>query len=147
MAIMLCSCKKVIEENKSEKSNTKNIPDFLAGIAKEYSSQINATTDHIDDTLIFRLQSPPAFVSTFEHFKQNYIDHIALDIGKNVYLGFTGDHSAEWLHMPNGHLVSPANLGNLYFYIFSDFYQLEPDSFYSLVNVSILYNLTEPPFK
>jgi hypothetical protein len=116
-------------------------------MAKNYSGEINATYDHINDTLIFRLQSPPAIICPLKTFKDKYIDLIAQGICKNVYLGFTGDYSEEWLRMPNGRLVSPANLGNLYFYIYSDFYQLEPDSSYPLINVRILYNLTEPPFK
>lgn len=135
------------EDNKSETSNKKDIPAFLAGMAKEYSGQINATTDHFEDTLVFRLQSPPAIVCPFDFFKQTYLDVVAQGVGRNVYLGFTGDNSIEWLRMPNGRLVSPANLGNLCFYIYSDFYQLEADSFYSIINIRVLYNLTEPPFK
>jgi hypothetical protein len=143
----LCSCKKVIQENKPATSSKKIIPTFLEGRAKEYSSQINATTDHIEDTLIFRCQGPPAIICPLDTFKLKYLDQIAQGIGKYVYLGFTGDNSVEWLQMPNGRLVSPANLGNLYFYIYSDFYQLEADSFYSIINIRVLYNLIEPPFK
>lgn len=144
---LLCSCKKIREENKVGSSNKKNIPDFLAEMAKDYSSQINSTIDHIDDTLVFRCQSPPGIICPLDTFKKKYIDSIAQGIGKNVYLGFTGKSSAEWLHMPNGRLVSPANLGNLYFYIYSDFYQLDTDSSYSLINKNFLYNLADPPFR
>ncbi|MCS3797183.1 hypothetical protein [Niastella sp. OAS944] len=144
---LLCSCNKSIENNKSETRSNQDIPAFLASMAKNYSGEINATSDRINDTLIFRLQGPPAIICPLDDFKKKYIDLIAQGICKNVYLGFTGDYSVEWLHMPNGRLVSPANLGNLYFYIYSDFYQLERDSFYSIINIRVLYNLTEPPFK
>lgn len=144
---LLCSCNKYNENKKSETRSNQDIPAFLDGMAKNYSGEINATSDHINDTLIFHLQSPPAIICPMADFKEKYIDLIAQGICKNVYLGFTGDYSEEWLHMPNGRLVSPANLGNLYFYIYSDFYQLESDSFYSLINVRFLYNLTDPPFK
>ena len=145
--VVLFSCTKNYETNKQPTTGSKNISPFLAKAAKEYSAVINAVVDHIDDTLVFRCQGASRFIPNLDTFKLKYIDSIALGIGKNVYLGFTGDNSTQYLKVPNGLLVHISELGNLYFYIYEDFYQLEPDSSYSIVNLRFLYNLTEPPFK
>jgi hypothetical protein len=143
--IILSSCNKDFETTRS--SPMKNISSFLTKSAKEYSPIINAIADHIDDTLVFRCQATTRFIPNLDTFKLKYVDSIALGIGKNVYFGFTGNYSIQYLHVPNGPPVSVEELGNLYFYIYTDFYQLEPDTSYSIVNLRFLYNLTEPPFK
>jgi hypothetical protein len=143
--IILSSCNKDFETTRS--SSMKNISSFLTKSAKEYSPMINAIVDHIDDTLVFRCQATTRFIPNLDTFKLKYVDSIALGIGKNVYFGFTGNSSIQYLHVPNGPPVSVAELGNLYFYIYTDFYQPEPDTSYSIVNLRFLYNLTEPPFK
>jgi hypothetical protein len=143
--VVLSSCYKEYETTRS--STTKNISPFLTKMAKEYSPMINATVDHIEDTLVFRCQATTRFIPNLDTFKLKYVDSLALGIGKNVYLGFTGDNSTQYLRVPNGPLVSTAELGNLYFYIYLDFYQPEPDSTYSIVNIGFLYNMREPPFK
>lgn len=121
-------CNKGIDKPTSSTENKKDIPFFLAEMAKSYAAQINATIDHIDDTLIFRCQGTICFNPNFDAFKLECLNPIALGIGQHVYLGFTGDNSVEYVRTPNGRQVSTANLGNLYFYIYTDFYQLEPDS-------------------
>lgn len=143
--VILSSCYKEYETTRS--TTTKNISSFLTKMAKEYSPMINATVDHIDDTLVFRCQGLSRFIPNLDSFKLKYFDSIALGIGQNVYFGFTGSYSNQYVHAPNGSIVSTAELGNLYFYIYSDFYQPEPDSSYSIVNLGFLYNMTEPPFK
>jgi hypothetical protein len=69
----------------------------------------------------------------FHESSQEMLDDISSGpgIGKNVYFGLTGDNSNQYLHIPNGPPVNVAELGNLYFYIYTDFYQAEPDSSYS----------------
>jgi hypothetical protein len=143
--VILSSCYKEYETTRSV--TNKNISSFLTKTAKEYSPMIYAIVDHIDDTLVFRCQATTRFIPNLDTFKLKYVDSIALGIGKNVYLGFTGDYSTHYVRVPNGPLVSTAELGNLYFYIYSDFYQPEPDSTYSIVNIGFLYNMTEPLFK
>jgi hypothetical protein len=143
--VILSSCNKEYETTRS--STTKNISSFLTKMAKEYSPMINATVDHIEDTLVFRCQAITRFIPNLDTFKLKYVDSIALGIGKNVYIGFTGDHSIQYVRVLNGPLVSTSELGNLYFYIYTDFYQPEPDSTYSIVNLGFLYNMTEPTFK
>jgi hypothetical protein len=144
---ILNSCNKGIDKTTSSTENKKDIPFFLTEMAKSYAVQINATIDHIDDTLAFRCQGTTCFNPNLDDFKLKCINPVALGIGKHVYLGFTGDYSLEYVHTPNGRLVSTANLGNLYFYIYADFYHLEPDSTYSIINIRTLYNTTLPPFK
>lgn len=146
LVAVLLSCTKKFETTKPPASKTKNISLFLAEMANDYGRTINAFTDHIDDTLVFRCQVT-RFIPNLDTFKLKYVDSIALGIGKNVYLGFTGNYSIQFVKEPNGHPVNVAELGNLYFYIYTDFYQLEPDSSYSIVNLSFLYNTTMPPFK
>lgn len=141
----LSSCNKDFETTRS--SPMKNISSFLTKSAKDYSPMINAIVDHIDDTLVFRCQATTRFIPNLDTFKLKYVDSIALGIGKNVYFDFTGNYSIQYLHVPNGPPVSVAELGNLYFYIYTDFYQAEPDTSYSIVNLPFLYNLTEPPFR
>lgn len=145
--VILYSCEKVSEATRSPAASKKNIPNFLALMANDYCKQINAYVDHIDDTLTIHLWGPPALIDNVDTFKLKYVDSVALRIGKNVYWGFTGDYSVGYVKRPNGLPVSTAELGNLYFYIYSDFYQLEPDSTYTIVNLRFLYNTTEPPFK
>jgi hypothetical protein len=145
--VVSSSCTKGFEATKQSVSRTKNISPFLTKAANEYGTMINAIADYIEDTLLFRCQGLSRFIPNLDTFKLKYIDSIALRIGRNVYLGFTGDYSIQYLRVPNGHLVSPAELGNLYFYIYSDFYHMEPDSFYSIINLRFLYNMAEPPFK
>lgn len=142
---ILSSCNKSFETTKS--SPMKNISSFLTKSAKDYSPMINAIVDHIEDTLVFSCQATTRFIPNLDTFKLKYVDSIALGIGKNVYFGFTGDNSSQFLHIPNGPPVNVAELGNLYFYIYTDFYQAEPDSSYSIVNLRFLYNLREPPFR
>lgn len=144
---ILSSCEKGFETTRSPSASKKNIPYFLALLANDYSRQINAYVDHIDDTLAIHLWGPPALIDNVDTFKLKYVDSVALGIGKNVYLGFTGNYSVEYIKVPNGLPVSTRELGNLYFYIYSDFYQLEPDSSYSIVNIGFLYYMAEPPFK
>lgn len=141
----LSFCNKAFETTRS--ATIKNIPSFLAKSAKDYGPMINAIVDNIDDTLVFRCQATTRFIPNLDTFKLKYVDSIALEIGKNVYFGFTGNYSIQYLDVPNGPPVSVAELGNLYFYIYTDFYQPEPDSSYSIVNLRFLYNLTEPPFR
>ena len=143
--VVLSSCYKEYETTRS--STTKNISPFLTKTAKEYSPMINATVDFIEDTLVFRCQATTRFIPNLDTFKLKYVDSIALGIGKNVYFGFTGNNSIQYVRVPNGPVVSTSELGNLYFYIYTDFYQPEPDSTYSIVNLRFLYNMTEPPFK
>ena len=146
LAVVLLSCTKGFETTKQPASRTKNISPFLTKMANDYGRTINAFTDHIDDTLVFRCQVT-RFIPNLDTFRLKYVDSIARGVGKNVYLGFTGDYSIQYLHVPNGLPISTAELGNLYFYVYTDFYQLEPDSSYSIVNLRFLYNTTEPPFK
>jgi hypothetical protein len=143
--VIFSSCYKEYETTRS--ATIKNISPFLTKTAKEYSPMINGTVDHIDDTLVFRCQGLSRFIPNLDSFKLKYVDSIALGIGQNVYFGFTGSHSNQYIHAPNGSLVSTAELGNLYFYIYTDFYHPEPDPTYSIVNIRFLYNMTEPPFK
>lgn len=147
IVVLLLSCTKEFEPKKQPTSNRKNISPFLTKMANDYGCIINTITDHIEDTLVFRCQGASRFIPNLDTFKLKYIDSIALGIGKNVYLGFTGDNSTQYLKAPNGSYVHVAELGNLSFYIYEDFYQLETDSSYSIVNLRFLYNLTEPPFK
>lgn len=145
--VVLLSCTKNYETKKQSTSISKNVSPFLAKSAKEYGAMINAVVDHIDDTLVFRCQGASRFIPNLDTFKLKYIDSIAIGVNKHVYLGFTGDYSIQYLKVPNGSYVHVAELGNLSFYIYEDFYQLEPDSSYSIVNLGFKYNLTEPPFK
>ncbi len=134
LAVVLLSCTKGFETSKQPAPKTKNISLFLAEMANDYGRTINAFTDHIDDTLVFRCQVT-RFIPNLDTFKLEYVDSIALGIGKDVYLGFTGNYSIQFVKEPNGLPVHVAELGNLYFYIYTDFYQLEPDSSYSIVNL------------
>lgn len=145
--VVLLSCNKESETTRSSDTNKKNIPYFLSKMANDYSKEINAIADHIDDTLVFRCQGLSYFMPNLDTFKLKYVDSIAIGIGKNVYLGYTGNNSVAYVKGPNGLYVSTADLGNLYFYIYSDFYQQEPDTTYSIVNIRFLYNTKEPPFK
>lgn len=111
--IILLSCNKEFETTKS--SAIKNISSFLTKSAKDYSPMINAIVDHIEDTLVFRCQATTRFIPNLDTFKLKYVDSIALEIGKNVYFGFTGNSSIQYLHVPNGPPVSVAEFGNLYF--------------------------------
>lgn len=145
--VVLLSCTKNYETKKHPTTRSKNISPFLAKAANEYGTMINTVVDHIEDTLVFHCQGASRFIPNLDTFKFKYIDSIALGIGKNVYLGFTGDNSIQYLKVSNGSYVHVVELGNLCFYIYEDFYQLEPDSSYSIVNLRFLYNVTEPPFR
>jgi hypothetical protein len=147
LMVVLLSCTKKHETTKQPTPRSKNISPFLTKSAKEYSPMINAIVDHIDDTLVFQCQGTTRFIPNLDSFKLKHVDSIALGIGKNVYFDFTGYNSSQYLHVPNGPPVNIAELGNLYFYIYTDFYQAEPDSSYSIINLRFLYNLTEPPFR
>jgi hypothetical protein len=146
LIIIFSSCEKVLNQANSSKQYKKDIPYILSQLANDYRSQINAIVDHIDDTLVFRCQGLSVFIPNLDTFKLMYVDSIAKGIGKNVYRGFTGNSSTGYVKGPNDIPISTADLGNLYFYIYTDSYQLEPDSSYSIVNIRFLYNTTEPPF-
>ena len=145
--LILYGCEKEPESNKTSPSNKKDIPYILRKLANEYKGEINALVDNIDDTLAIRCQGLSVFIPNLDTFKLKYVDSIALGIGKNVYCGSTGNYSGEYVKDRDGKSVSTQEFGNRYFYIYSDFYQLEPDSSYSLVNLGFLYNTTEAPFK
>jgi hypothetical protein len=143
---ILYACEKV-SDSRSSSTSKKDIPYSLRQMANDYRGEINAIVDHIDDTLVFRCQGLSFFIPNLDTFKLKYVDSIAIGIGKNVYRGYTGNSSSGYVKGPNGLLISTADLGNLYFYIYTDSYRSEPDSSYSIVNVRYLYNTTEPPFK
>src|SRR6266540_6760841 len=101
LMVVLLSCTKGFETTKQPTSIKKNISPFLTKSAKEYSPMINAIVDHIDDTLVFRCQATTRFIPNLDTFKLKYVDSIALGIGENVYFGFTGNNSSQYLHVPN----------------------------------------------
>jgi hypothetical protein len=141
------SCEKEPEPKKSSESNDKDIPYSLRKLANDYKGEINALVYNIGDTLVFRCQGLTRFIPNLDTFKLKYVDSIALGIGKNVYLGSTGNNTTGYVKDKNGNYISTQDLGNGYFYIYSDTYQMEPDSSYSLVNRRFLYNIADAPFK
>ena len=86
--VVLSSCYKEYETTRS--STSKNISSFLTKTAKEYSPMINATVDHIEDTLVFRCQATTRFIPNLDTFKLRYVDSIALGIGKKRILRLYG---------------------------------------------------------